>query len=107
MSDLRLSQIAAKTGLSIRYWQRAAAAGKLPGAAYVVLGDARRYVVDAETFEHWWKSQRREIPCQKISGKGAKSGGIASPKTAPRTKDRWKQEASDSLKSDLKQFEKA
>lgn len=104
MSDLRLSQIAAETSLSIRYWQRRAMAGDLPGASYIEFGHRRTYLVDADTFRAWWSREKK--PCQKILGNAAGYGGTGSPKTALRTKVRFKQETSDSLKSALRLSEK-
>jgi hypothetical protein len=107
MSDLRIRDIAKTTGLSARYWQRRAMAGELPGASYVQFGERRTYLVDSVKFLAWWDKQKRAIPCQKISGSAAKHGGTESPKMDSRTKVRFKLEALDSLKNDLKEFAKS
>jgi hypothetical protein len=54
MPDLRLTEIAQRTRLSLRYWQRQAAAGKVPSARYLQCGKRRIFVVDADRFADWW-----------------------------------------------------
>lgn len=58
MPDLRISQIAELTCLSKRYWQRMVMDGKVPGAAFIQMGERRTYIVDADKFLPWWKQQR-------------------------------------------------
>ena len=42
MADLRLSDIAGMTGFSLRYWQRLAFNGELPGAYFIDMRGRRR-----------------------------------------------------------------
>jgi hypothetical protein len=106
MSDLRISDIADLTGFSMRYWQRRASAGDIPGTRVVKLGERRTYLVDADKFSKWWRAQQEEVkPCQKIpgiSGGGAVSGGIGSPRAGRHSRGRFKPQTLESLKNDLK-----
>ncbi len=106
MSDLRISDIAEMTGFSMRYWQRRASVGDIPGTRMVKLGERHTFLIRAEEFRRWWEAQQVEVkPCQKIqkiSGSAAASGGTGSSKTVRPSKDRFKPGASVSLKNDLK-----
>lgn len=104
MSDLiRVSDIAKRTGLSARHWQRLISAGKAPWARYVDFGKRRTYLVDSEAFGAWWASQLKEVsPCPGISIKSAGSGTRALRKTAAPSGARSKQSGLQSLKNDLR-----
>jgi predicted Fe-S protein YdhL (DUF1289 family) len=60
MTDIRLPDIAERTGLSLRHWQREAAAGRVPSARYLQCGKRRIFVVDADRFADWWASSPEE-----------------------------------------------
>ena len=78
MADVRISDIAAKTGFSMRYWQRRVARCEVPGARSIALGKRKGYVLDSERFETWWLTQLQEvIPCQKTSAGAGRPGGTA------------------------------
>lgn len=82
MANLRISEIAQLTGLSMRHWQRKAAENSIPGVRFYESGNRRIYFVDRDSFVPWWERQLKSMgPCRKISGSGERSGGIASPKT--------------------------
>jgi hypothetical protein len=102
MGDMRISDVVAATRLSARYWQRRAALGQVPGVSYVQHGLRKTYLFDADTFLRWWEQQKKAVTCQETSGSVAKFGGIASPRTASRTKARFKPDSLSSLKIDLK-----
>lgn len=60
--NVKLSEIARRTGLSLRYWQGRAARGALPGAKVVDLSPGtRRYLVDSTAFDAWWG--RESVKC--------------------------------------------
>lgn len=100
MSELRISDLVKRTGFKARYWQRRVAAGEVPGAQFVIAGKRRIFVIDEAQFTRWWERQK----CPVISAGAGPSGGIASPKPERRTKARWKQTASPSLKTALKEL---
>ena len=87
MSVLRISDIADKTGLSMRYWQRRAALGDIPGTSEQRFGTRRMYFVDAEAFDAWWPSQRTPVkPCPKTSRSAVASGTTGSSTKGARSK---------------------
>lgn len=102
MGDLRISDVVETTRLSARYWQRRAAMGEIPGVSYVQHGQRKTYLFDADTFLCWWQEQKKAVKCQGTSGSAARSGGIALPRTALRTKARFKPDSLNLLKTDLK-----
>jgi hypothetical protein len=103
MTDLRISEIAEMTTLSMRYWQKRAAAGDLPQTRVVQLGKRKTFLVNAQAFARWWEAQQKEVkPCQKISVGAGASGGTGSSKMGSLTKGRFKPASSESLKNDLK-----
>jgi len=51
---LRITQIARRTNLSRRYWQRRFARGEVPGARQVRFGQRRLFLADRHQFEMWW-----------------------------------------------------
>lgn len=106
MTDLRISDIARMTGFSMRYWQRRATVGDIPGTRMIRLGERHTFLVDEKTFDGWWRAQQVEVkPCPRTprtsAGAGA-SGGTGSSRTAKPSKARYKRETLESLKSDLK-----
>lgn len=105
MSDLKVSAIAAETGFSVRYWQRRIGLGEVPGASYIDHGGRRTYKVDADKFRPWWAKQKVPV-CPATLKSAVKSGGIASPKTASRTKARFKPNTSEQLKAAFKDYAK-
>jgi len=50
MPDIKISEVARLTGLSMRYWQRRALRGDMPGAHYFETGNRRIYFVDRDRF---------------------------------------------------------
>lgn len=107
MPDIKISEVARLTGLSMRYWQRRALRGDMPGAHYFETGNRRIYFVDRDRFTSWWSKQLREVSCPATSENAVKSGGSASPRTALRTKARCKPQTLASLKSALKEYAKS
>ena len=73
MTLVKLRIVAAKTGLSLRHWQRQCASGTMPWAREVQFGARRTFLVDEAAFDKWWQKQVR--PCQKISASAVGSGG--------------------------------
>src|SRR5687768_7260547 len=62
--ELRPSEIARCTGMSMRYWQRRAANGDIPGTRSLQLGKRRAYLVRRDGFAEWWATQLKEVkPC--------------------------------------------
>lgn len=61
MAGLTIAEIAAETGLSLRYWQRRASRGEIPGTTRVRLGQRARYFIARETWPAWWATQ-----CEKV-----------------------------------------
>lgn len=57
MPDIKISEVARLTGLSMRYWQRRALRGDMPGAHYFETGNRRIYFVDRDRFTSWWSKQ--------------------------------------------------
>jgi hypothetical protein len=103
MPDLRISDIAEETGLSMRYWQRRAASGDIPGTTKQLFGPKKRviYFIDAESFNNWWPSQRIAVkPCPEISRSADASGGTGSRKTGARSKVHSIQRTMASLRSE-------
>lgn len=65
---IRVSEVAARTGLSLRYWQRFIAGGNAPWAKSFPTGRQRIFLIDSQAFDAWWQSQLGEItPCQGTS----------------------------------------
>lgn len=58
MTDIRISDVVAKTGFGARYWQRRVAAGEVPGARFVQAGARRIFVLDEAQFSAWWETQK-------------------------------------------------
>ncbi len=58
MTDIRISDVVAKTGFGARYWQRRVAAGEVPGARFVQAGARRIFVLDEAQFSAWWEKQK-------------------------------------------------
>jgi len=99
MADIRISEVAEITGLSMRYWQRRVSAGEVPGARYIVFGKRKGYLVDAAIFSEWWSSQLKEVaPCPRISVDAGKSGGTGSATTRKTMRAPSKQRILDKLK---------
>jgi len=51
--DMRISEVAALTGLSARHWQRRAASGQVPGVRELWCGERRIFFIDREKFLPW------------------------------------------------------
>ena len=103
MPEIRVQELAERTGMSVRYWQRRIASGEVPGCSSLDCGKRRMFLIDSDTFDVWWKSRKSPI-CQKISESAALHGGTDSAKTAKIRKARLKQTASPSLVNDLRKF---
>jgi len=58
---LRVSDLVRRTGMSMRYWQRQMATGRVPGTSYKQLGKRRIYLVRAAGFDAWWREQLVEV----------------------------------------------
>ena len=63
MPDIKISEVARLTGLSMRYWQRRALRGDMPGAHYFETGNRRIYFVDRDRFTSSSASRRLPIIC--------------------------------------------
>lgn len=63
---LRITEIAKRTNLSRRYWQRCFARGDVPGARQVQLGRRRLFLADRSQFEAWWAQRMLVIPSMDI-----------------------------------------
>ena len=104
MDSLTLSQIAKKTGMSLRYWQAKAKAGAIPNLKRLrsPSGKGCKYFVQADGFDAWWSSQLEDVkPCQEniISIRGANGGGSRSATKAKRFESHSKRDLLDKLKS--------
>jgi len=99
---LRTADIVDLTGLSMRYWQRRLASGEVPGVEECQLGKRRTFLIDADTFATWWKSQTRPV-CPETYASAARSTGIASEPRAGRSKDRLRPASLESLKNGLRE----
>lgn len=58
MTTLRVSDLPALTGFSMRYWQRRVAAGHVPGCREVPCGKRRVFLIDSWSFTPWWRNER-------------------------------------------------
>lgn len=63
---LRVTEIAKRTNLSCRYWQRCFARGDVPGARQVRFGRRRLFLAERRQFETWWKQRMLVIPASNI-----------------------------------------
>lgn len=61
MGDIRISDVAELTGLSVRYWQRRAGSGEMPGVKEDIHGSRRIFRFDRDTFEKWWAAQKQPV----------------------------------------------
>ena len=104
MDTYTLSQIAERTGMSLRYWQGKAKSGAIPNLKRLrsASGKGCKYFVQADGFDAWWAGQLEEVkPCQEsiTSIKGVKSGGSRS---VARAKSRFESHSKRALLNKLK-----
>jgi hypothetical protein len=59
---LRVTEIARRTNLSRRYWQRRFGRGDVPGVRQIDFGRRRLFLVDRRAFETWWAQRLLAIP---------------------------------------------
>ena len=71
MSTVKVSDIAAHTGLSARYWQRRIAAGHVPGCRELPCGARRVFLIDLEAFKAWWAKEGTRAICPRTYDAGA------------------------------------
>lgn len=71
MAELRLTDIADRTRMSLRYWQRQAALGVIPGTRVLASGRRKEYFFDEAAFVPWWEAQLRPVPYQPPAYNGA------------------------------------
>jgi hypothetical protein len=101
---LTLSQIAEKTGMSLRFWQAKAKAGAIPNLKRLrsPSGKGCKYFVQADGFDAWWAGQLEDVkPCQEsiICISGANGGGLRSATKAKRFESHSKRDLLDKLKN--------
>jgi hypothetical protein len=76
---LRVTEIAKRTNLSRRYWQRCFARGDVPGARQVRFGRRRLFLADRRQFETWWKQRMLVIPASDILNEIKMAAAIQAP----------------------------
>src|SRR5262249_44105068 len=75
-AQLRASEIAARYGLSSRYWIKMAAASRIPGA-WQPSGPGGAWLFDKAQFVAWREAQKRRAPAWPRSTAGEKGIGRA------------------------------
>ena len=77
-AQLRPSDLAARFGLTARYWRAMAAAGRIPGARQPS-GRRGGWIFDRSAFEAWWSKlpKREGRPWQEYTGAGRSIGAFS------------------------------